>query len=97
MEGQIARERIERLFSLARKRVDEDREELADRYVELARAIGMRHNVSIPRQLRRNYCHSCYSYLLPGYNCRVRVNSGKENINYRCGECGEVNRFGFQD
>lgn len=100
MEQQIARERIERLFELADKRVSEDRPdsgELADRYVDLARDIGMKYNVSIPGRLRRRYCHGCGSFLVPGRNCRVRVNSKKAAVNYHCGECGEVNRYGFQD
>lgn len=97
MEQQIAGERIERLFELAGKRVREKEEgkELADRYVELARDIGMKYNVSIPTELQKSFCESCHSYLKPGLNCRVRINSRKSTVNYTCGECGHVNRYGF--
>lgn len=95
MEQEIAGERIERLFELAEKRVKEERKELADRYVELARDIGMKYNVSIPTELRKRFCDNCHSYLKPGMNCRVRINSRKSTVNYTCGECGHVNRHGF--
>lgn len=98
MSQKIAEERIRRLFELADLRVSEDRQdgkELADRYVELAREIGMKYNVSIPGELRKRYCHECLSFLKPGYNSRVRVNSKNSTVNYQCGECGEVNRYGF--
>lgn len=98
MSRAIAEERIRRLFEVADRRITEEREdaqELADRYVELARSIGMSYNVSIPGELRKRFCHECGSFLKPGVNCRVRINSKKSSINYRCGECGEVNRYGF--
>lgn len=94
----IAEERIRRLFELADRRISEERmnsEKLADRYVEIARNIGMKYNVSIPSKLRKRYCHECLSYLKPGYNCSVRINSKSSAINYHCGVCGEVNRYGF--
>lgn len=92
----IAEERIERLFDLADKRVDEGREELADRYVELARKIGMTCQVSISGDLKRRYCQNCHSYLKPGHNCMVRVNSKNKTVNYHCENCGEINRYGFR-
>lgn len=98
MSQKIAEERIQRLFGLADHRISEDREnakQLADRYVEIARDIGMKYNVSIPEDLRNRYCHECFSFLKPGFNCQVRINSKSNTVNYQCGECGEVNRYGF--
>lgn len=95
MSRRIARERIERLFELADKRVEEDRQELADRYVEIARNIGMKYNVSIPSELRKRFCHECHAFLTPGFNCTVRVNSKNSTINYHCENCGHVNRYGY--
>lgn len=94
-EKKIAEERIERLFELADERMPE--RELADRYVELARKIGMTYNVSIPREFRKRFCHECHSFLKPGVNCRVRINSKNRTVNYLCRECGNVNRYGFKD
>lgn len=98
MSQKIAEERIQKLFELADRRISEDREDseqLADRYVELAQAIGMKYNVSIPAELKKRYCHECFSFLKPGFNCRVRLNSKSSTVNYECGACGEVNRYGF--
>lgn len=98
MAAKIAEERIRRLFEVADKRVSEDRKdsvELANRYVELARDIGMKYNVSIPSELRKKYCHECFSFLKPGFNCQIRINSKNSTVNYHCKVCGEVNRYGF--
>lgn len=91
----IARERIERLFELAEERTEEGENQLADRYVEIARNIGMRHNVSIPGELRRKFCSNCNSYLVPGKNCMVNIDSKKNLIVYRCEECGEEDSYGY--
>ncbi len=92
----IAEERIRRLFEMAERRVREGEEpELADRYVEIALEIGMGQNVSIPSELKKRFCSDCHSYLVPGRNCRVRINSKTGNINYVCTECGNVDRYGF--
>jgi ribonuclease P protein subunit RPR2 len=91
----IAEERIHRLFTLAERRAAEDRLDLADRYVELALKIGMSQQVSIPREFRQRYCHECHSYLVPGRNAKVRINSKRNSIDYHCRACGEVNRYGF--
>lgn len=98
MSQRIAEERINRLFNLADRRISEDREnrfKLANRYVEIARNIGMKYNVSIPEECRRKFCHECQSFLKPGFNCQVRINSKNSAVNYHCRECGEVNKYGF--
>lgn len=98
MSWEIAEERIERLFELAGRRMrdsGEEGQELADRYVEIARNIGMKYNVSISSELRKKFCHECHSYLGPGINCTVRINSKNSTINYTCEKCGNVNRYGF--
>lgn len=95
MGQKIAEERVERLFQLAEKRMKEDRRDLADRYVELARSIGMKYNVSIPEKRRKQFCSNCGSFLQPGRTSVVRINSKKRTVNYRCKECGEVERHGY--
>ncbi|MFB6208394.1 MAG: ribonuclease P protein component 4 [Candidatus Nanohaloarchaea archaeon] len=96
MADKIAEERIERLFKLARRRMDEGEEELADRYVELARKIGMRHQLAIPGELQKQFCSGCKAFLVPGKNCRVRIDSKKSTVNYECESCGNVDRYGFK-
>ncbi|QKQ98560.1 ribonuclease P [Candidatus Nanohaloarchaea archaeon] len=94
MSKTIAEERIERLFQLAEKRIGRE-DELADRYVELARKIGMKEEVSIPSDLRKKFCSNCYSYLKPGYNCEIKLNSDKKKVEYKCRECGNIDRYGY--
>lgn len=88
----IARERINILFTLAETRYSQD-PELAQRYVTLARKIGMRYKVNVPREHRWKICHHCKSYLHPGRSCRVRFQSKREaHIVVTCFTCGKNNR-----
>ena len=91
----IAIDRIENLFIEARKAAINDNIKKANRYVELARKIGMRYNVSIPSRYKRRFCKNCYSYLEPSKTNRIRINKGK--IISRCNNCGYINRFKFKD
>ena len=36
----------------------------------------MRQRVRIDREFRRQFCHHCYAFLVPGRNMRVRVHRG---------------------
>jgi len=85
----MARQRIEILFGLAEKEFSEHPER-SNRYVQLARRIGMRHNVRIPRELKRRMCKHCYSYLVPGTNARVRLR--KRYVTVTCLQCNKQMR-----
>lgn len=93
----IGKERIKRLFKLAKQRTEAGKKPLADRYVEIARKIGMRQNTPIPSELKKKFCSECKAYLVPGDNCKVRIKSKKKTVNYKCRECGNVDRHGFKD
>lgn len=86
----IAKERIEVLFKQARNMFKED-DKLADRYVNLARKIAMKYKVRIRPELKRRFCKHCYKYLMPGVNCRVRLQKGK--VVYFCQGCKKFMRF----
>lgn len=89
----IAGERIELLYKFAHEVFKED-PSLANRYVEIARRIGMRCGVRIPRELKRFTCKKCGSLLVPGANCRVRTRSDKgTTIIMTCLNCGQVKRY----
>jgi len=90
----IAKERIDILFNEA-KNVSSKNLKRAKRYVFLARKIGMKYNVRIPTKNRREFCHHCYCYLLPGKNCKVRTNPKTKCVEYYCEECKKTNRFGY--
>lgn len=86
----IALERIEVLFREAREQFKKD-PKLSDRYVKLARKIAMKVNLKIPKEYKRRYCKHCYSYLVPGVNCRIR--NYRNRVIYTCLNCNGYMRF----
>ncbi|HVP97232.1 ribonuclease P [Methanoregula sp.] len=86
----LARERIAVLFSEAEKVFCED-PAYSDRYVELARKISMKERVRIDREYRRQFCHHCSRYLMPGANMRVRVHPGWVSVT--CLSCKKTTRY----
>lgn len=90
---QIALQRIRILFRLARETIRED-QELAQRYVEIARKIAMRTRVRLPREYKRQVCRRCKSFVLPGVNCQVRIQSRREpHVVVTCFNCGKHTRI----
>ena len=85
-EETIARERIERLQSMARDAIRAGREERARAYVRRARRIAERHRLRLPRAFARSICRSCDTYLVPGVNARVRTQSGHVVVTCECGD-----------
>ena len=88
----LARQRIERLFLLA----EEEHvlhPERSDRYVALARKMGMRMRVRIPRRLKRRICKGCGCYL-SSERVRVRLQDGVVAVT--CVECGEIMRYPYR-
>jgi len=85
----IAIERIERLFEEAEKAALEGDIEFANEYVINARRISIRHNIPIPRELKRKFCKYCYHYLLPGVTSMVRINSNEKRVEIKCLNCGK--------
>ena len=53
----LALERIYRLFELAQTASDKYQK----RYLQLAKQIGTKVNVSIPKELQKTYCKKCFS------------------------------------
>ncbi|MEM4729142.1 MAG: RNAase P [Thermoplasmata archaeon] len=86
----IAQERMVILFKMARERALAGDLALAERYVALARNIGMRYNVRPPAPLKRLYCRTCGSFLIPGRTLRVRIRPGRAISS--CLKCGRVVR-----
>lgn len=84
----IAKERIELLFEQAEKTKDA---EMARRYVKLAKKIGMRYNVRIPKHLKRKYCKYCYS-MLPASGRRLK--NGIVTIKCLC--CNKTIRYPYK-
>lgn len=91
----IAEIRINLLFSYARNEALTHNFDRANRYVELARKIGKRYNVRIPKVHKKRFCKHCYHYLLPSYNCKVRLQKSK--IVITCFDCGKYMRIPFKE
>lgn len=88
----IARERIEKLFMQAAELASKGEDALSQRYVSLARRIGMK--VDVPIGHRMDYCRKCNTYMLPSRTCRVRVTRGRKII--VCHICGNASRFPYR-
>jgi len=89
----IAEERIDLLYGFAREVFGENRS-LANRYVEIARRIGTRSRVRIPRELKRLTCKKCGVLLVPGANCRVRIRPDRgTTLLIACLNCGNIKRY----
>ncbi|MBS7606271.1 ribonuclease P [Candidatus Bathyarchaeota archaeon] len=85
---EIALKRIRKLFELAIKALPE-RPDLAQRYVEIARRIGMRAKVRMPRENRMLICRHCKRFIFPGVSSRVRIQPRREpHIVITCLYCG---------
>lgn len=95
-QKKIARERIEILFDQAEETFPEHPER-ANRYVELARKIAMHYRVRIPKKFKRKFCDECHSYLKPGVNCEVEVNSEQRTVDWTCEECGNTKRYPYDE
>lgn len=85
------REQVAKLFSQA---AAAPTQALANRSVSLARQLAMRFRVRFLPAQKRQFCKSCWTYLRPGVNCRVRVRDGKTT--YACLSCKRVQRVPYK-
>ena len=90
---QIAKERVLNLFKRS-KEIYPKNSKLADRYVEIARKVAMKAQVSIPSNLKKQFCKKCSKFLVPGSNCRVRIRNKK--LVYYCTNCKNYMRFPYK-
>jgi ribonuclease P protein subunit RPR2 len=85
-QAKIARERIDILFSESRKAPDD----MARRYIKLAKKIGMRYNVKIGPQRKKLFCKNCFTPFRGG---RTRLKRGF--LVRECRYCGKITRMLF--
>ena len=90
---EIASEHIRSLFEQADRRFQKDKA-MANRYVQLALRMAMKHKVKLPPSLKRRVCKHCHRYLMPGSNCRVRM--GGQKVIYYCLDCKHFMRFPYK-
>lgn len=85
-----AQERITVLFTLAEEESRGAPSPYPDRYLRLARRIGMRYNLRVPPEFRSLYCRRCSTYWVEGRTVRTRLRGGKRT--QTCLKCGAVRR-----
>jgi ribonuclease P protein subunit RPR2 len=88
----LAIERIYRLFELANemnKSKFEDKEKYTKRYLSLAKKIGEKVNVSIPKELKKTFCKKCYSL-----NITLKENS--PFLILECNDCKFTKKFSLK-
>ncbi len=86
----LAGERIADLFALAEREAVTGDPARADRYVALARRIGMRYNVRLMPEYRELYCRGCSRFWVEGRTVRTRIRSGRRIRT--CLACGRERR-----
>ncbi len=87
----IAKERIDILLAHAEKQALAGEMDLADRYAFMARKIGMRYQVKMPRGFKIKYCKKCLSYLVPSKNAKIRMTGGR--LTRQCLKCSSYYRI----
>ena len=85
----MAYQRITRLFELARIEFEKNPGH-SDRYVQLARRIGMRYRVRMPPEFKKQICKHCHAYLVQGVTARTRLQG--THISTTCISCGKQMR-----
>jgi len=90
----IARERIARLFELAKLEFEEHPER-SNLYVKQARAIATRHNIRFTKSLKSQFCKKCGTFWVQGKNVTVRTNKQTKSVEYECKVCNAKKRFGY--
>ncbi len=88
----IALERIEILMNLADKTY-KDSPGYAQRYLDIARKIGMKTNVGIPKKWRFRMCKHCKKFLIFGQNSKVRLSKSKVVV--KCLNCNRYFRIPY--
>ncbi|MEM2026461.1 MAG: ribonuclease P [Candidatus Bathyarchaeia archaeon] len=89
----IALNRIKRLFNLAIEAFNE-RPDLSQRYVEIARKIAMRARIHLPKEYHLLICRRCKKFIFPGISSRIRLQPRREpHIVITCLYCGGYMRI----
>jgi ribonuclease P protein subunit RPR2 len=88
----LASERMTILLNLSKETL-KTKPERAQHYFQLARKLGMRYKVRLPREYRGLICRHCKKLIVPGINARVRVQQLREpHVVITCLECGGQKR-----
>ena len=87
---EIGLERIYRLFELASQNM-EKHPERAKRYIQLAREIGKKTNVTFPNELKSVFCKKCNSFL---NKKNSKITKQDKMLIVKCLSCGFERKIG---
>jgi ribonuclease P protein subunit RPR2 len=84
----LAEKRINFLVSLSMKQSDIT---LAQRYINIARKIGRRMDITLPREIKRSFCKNCNT----PYSSKSTIRLKDRMIIIKCSFCGDKRRIPF--
>ena len=87
----IAKERVEKLFSLAEKAAIDSDMEHANRYIEMAWKIKLKFRLRLSKEQKRLFCKKCLSFLADGKTGSYRTEN--KQLVIRCNNCENVTRI----
>lgn len=88
----LAQERIFILIRNAFEKIDNDYA-LANSQAQIAKKIAKRLRLKLPYDIRQLYCKKCKQFIVPGFNCRVRIGRSKiKALRITCLLCNNIYR-----
>lgn len=91
----VARDRLDALLAFARKEALGPEPERADRALFIARKLGRRFQMSLPKHSKHLACKGCGTFQVPGRTSRIRFQKGRRI--HTCLSCGRVHRRPLKD
>ena len=86
---------LERMYILVKTAISNARSDpnLAEKQANLARRISTRYRISMPYELRINFCKKCKKFIVPGINSRIRIGrTPLKSIRITCHFCEHTYR-----
>ena len=88
---ELAMERVRSLLDTALKTAPHDLR-LAQRQGAIARKLCLKYNLRLPFERKMLFCRGCSKLIVPGINCRVRLDSKRKAVRIVCLECEHIYR-----
>ena len=86
-------ERIYRLFDLAKEMNNSkhpDKEKFVKRYLKLAKTLGEKVNVSIPKELKKQFCNNCFSL-------NITTTKNDPFLILKCNDCNKERKYSLNE
>ena len=88
---QIAIRRMEILFNNAISNA-KNNPSLAQKQAEIAKKISMKFKITMPFEIRSNFCKKCKKFIAPGITSKIRLGSKPKSIRITCSYCNHTYR-----